>query len=329
MEKETKILILANAGEKIGIGHLMRCKTIAAALEESGASCFFSVPDEKDVSDRAKEADAVLLDSYEVTEEFMEELKQRAPLIYMDDLLAFPYPADMVINYNLYAKKEDYTELYQNAQCPKLLLGTTYTPLRRDFRSMPEKAFPDGIKHVLISTGGSDVTGIMPKLLECLTKTEVSVTPTFHALIGSYSRTKEEVNKKAKQMPSAQLHFQEETDLPALMKETDLAIAAAGTTLHELASAGVPSICFVTADNQIENAKAFSETGAMLYAGDARDEETFLQNVERLLKEAALLSQTELRQISRKLQLLEDGQGADRIAKEILSLIKEKKGGAS
>lgn len=327
MKKEANILILANAGENIGIGHLMRCKTVAAALEEKGARCFFSAPDEGNVTDKAKKADAVLLDSYDVTEEFMETLKQCAPLIYMDDLLAFPYPADLVINYNLYAKREEYEALYKDINCPRLLLGAEYAPLRRDFRTMPEKAFANGIREVLLSTGGSDVTGIMPKLLEQLAKTDAFPALNFHALIGTYSRTKEEAKELAKNLPSVQLHFQEETDLPELMKKTDLAISAAGTTLHELASAGVPVICFVTADNQIENAKAFAETGLMFFAGDSREEEMFLQNVKHLLKESTALSQTKLQEISRGLQTLEDGRGAERIAGGILSLVEEKTGG--
>ncbi|MBO5564678.1 MAG: hypothetical protein J5935_03585 [Lachnospiraceae bacterium] len=323
-ELKTNILILADAGETIGQGHLMRCRSIAAALEQKDARCRFLPPKDTEALTVAEEADVILLDSYGVSAEEMEELKKRAPLVYMDDLLAFPYPADMVINYNLYAKEEAYLDLYWGKPAPRLLLGPRYAPLRDAFREMPKKDFQRGITEVLLSTGGADALQIMPKILRRLLTQERFSDIVFHAVIGTYSQTKEEVLRLAQEYPALQVHLQKDTDFPELMKRCDFAVSAAGTTLHELAAAGVPAICFVTADNQRENALAFSRTDGMDYAGDVIEEETFLKNLEALLAKSRTLTQEELKTCSKTLQSLEDGKGAERIAQEILSLTANK-----
>ena len=54
-------------------------------------------------------------------------------LIYIDDVLFFSYPCDILINYNIYADESRYRTLYRDAVLPELLLGTAYAPLRREF----------------------------------------------------------------------------------------------------------------------------------------------------------------------------------------------------
>ena len=61
-------------------------------------------------------ASAVLLDTYAVDPQSMLRLKKAlhqsgTSLWYLDDLLAFPYPADGVINYSFYADRAAYEKL--------------------------------------------------------------------------------------------------------------------------------------------------------------------------------------------------------------------------
>lgn len=37
-------------------------------------------------------------------------------LVNMDDVLAFPYPCDKLLNYNIYAPEADYKGFYQEAE---------------------------------------------------------------------------------------------------------------------------------------------------------------------------------------------------------------------
>ena len=60
------------------------------------------------------------------------------------------------------------------------------------------------------------------------------------------------------------------TDLSFLMRDCDLAVSAAGTTLYELCALGVPAVSFTMADNQLTAARAFADAGAIPCAGDIR-----------------------------------------------------------
>ena len=124
-------------------------------------------------------ASAVLLDTYAVDPQSMLRLKEAlhqsgTSLWYLDDLLAFPYPADGVINYSFYADRAAYEKLYQesdqNVTCPELLLGPSYVPLREEFRGkreVSEKA-EDSLPSVLLLTGGTDPCHVLAALLEML-----------------------------------------------------------------------------------------------------------------------------------------------------------------
>ena len=47
-----------------------------------------------------KSFSALLIDSYFVTQDFLEALRSMVKTAYIDDLYAFDYPADLVINYD-------------------------------------------------------------------------------------------------------------------------------------------------------------------------------------------------------------------------------------
>ena len=52
----------------------------------------------------------LLIDSYQVTEQYLKSLRQIVKLAYIDDLNAFDYPVDIVINYSIYAEDLDYPQ---------------------------------------------------------------------------------------------------------------------------------------------------------------------------------------------------------------------------
>jgi spore coat polysaccharide biosynthesis predicted glycosyltransferase SpsG len=98
------------------------------------------------------------------------------------------------------------------------------------------------------------------------------------------------------------------------MKEADVAVSAGGSTLYELCAVGTPTITYAIADNQLDNVKQFKNDGLMPYAGDVRHDD-FVSNI---LKYMEAMVQTDYRmEISAKMQMLVDGNGAERIVKEL------------
>lgn len=120
-----------------------------------------------------------------------------------------------------------------------------------------------------------------------------------------------EIIELSKQLSNVRIHFGL-TDLSRVYRLSDLAIFAAGITLYELASYGVPSIAYSMVDNQIHTAEAFDKIGISINIG-ASCQPQFFSNmfsaVHNLINNHLLRKRMSDRAI-----ILIDGYGALRIA---------------
>lgn len=216
----------------------------------------------------------IFIDSYFVTETYLDSLQNYAKIAYMDDLRSFDYNVDLIINYDVIplSKESEYKQAYTKAAT--LLLGAKYTPLRRQFQNQRVSLRPQ-IQNILITTGGSDPFNFSETVLTYLLSQNLCFH--FHVVIGRLFQNTEYLENLAKQYPHVHLHYNV-SDMAALMKKCDYAISAAGTTLYELCALGIPATSFTMADNQMIMAETFAETGAVVYAGDIRDKHNFYPN---------------------------------------------------
>ncbi len=341
------IVFRADGNPEIGSGHIMRCLSIADAFRRKGEQSVFAVADKamrsliegrgytvyvsgtdfKNMMQDAEQtvglihkydARCVIVDSYYVTHAYLAELKNHTKVVYIDDLVSFAYPVDMLINYNIYADATDYQTLYgeQNAVLPTMLLGTKYVPLRSMFRDVPPVEIEETVTDVLISTGGTDHLHLCLQLLKAV-KTDGSIPDlTFHFLIGAMNQDKKEIEKLAEGMSNAVLHYNV-SDMKSLICSCDIAVSAAGSTLYEICACGVPLITYVLADNQYEGAKAFEEKGLALNCGDMRDADNRPGIIINRLRRLSGDMNERLRMHSRMLDMV-DGNGADNIVKMII-----------
>lgn len=255
------------------------------------------------------------LDSYYVTEHYLSAVSAMAKVAYLDDLQLFDYPADLVINYDVIpeSKMPSYKAAYQNAV--HTLLGASYTPLRRQFTDLHTDC-RNRVSHILVTTGGSDPYHFCLKLIEAFRANSSMDLCQLHVVIGRLNEDKDKLHKLAAELPFLQLH-ENVADMASLMASCDLAISAAGTTLYELCAAGVPSVSFCLADNQLTAARAFDEAGAIPFAGDIRC------NCDEVLASAMsfvtyMSENFQKRQAAYEtMRQLVDGKGAVRIAKAL------------
>ena len=155
------LVIRADANKQIGIGHLMRCLAIAQVWRDGGGTVTFAcnqipsamkgrireegeivhIPgapgsqnDSQRVISLAKQVEAawVVVDGYEFGVEYQSALKKAGlKVLFLDDYgHANGYCSDLVLNYNAYAQEN----LYQGASGGRLLIGSRYALLRREFR---------------------------------------------------------------------------------------------------------------------------------------------------------------------------------------------------
>ena len=333
------ILIRADANPHIGSGHVMRCLSIAGALAARGEKVLFVTADhsadamisskgfesaclESQWDDwKAGEGDdliskyqpeMVLIDSYYVTESYLDHLKGTVHTTYMDDLNAAHWNVDYLINYNIFAKVFDYSS-YNNTDT-QLLLMPGYAPLREEFRNLPKHKIGEKAEHVMVSAGGADPLGITGKIIEqiCPHMRDTK----FHFVVGSLNPRIEEIRRQAAENDNVILHINEK-NMSALMKDSDLAVSAAGSTLYELCACGTPTVTYTLADNQLAAAEIFEREGLMLSAGDCREDGEFVDRLAGLISQLSA-DRRKRESLSGAMQQLVDGYGADRIAERLM-----------
>lgn len=303
------IVFRVDGNEKIGIGHIMRCLSIAEALRCRNQEIVFVLSDDRCVSlisqkqfkyeilnenystmdsgmntfikiiDMYKPS-VVVVDSYYVTYDFLSALRSFVIVAYLDDLLLYDYPVDILINYNIYSELNDYRTLYKNSETePKYLLGPKYVPLRSEFTNCSKRNAIRDVKNILVSTGGADPENVATSMLSYIRNNfEKYEKFTFTFVVGSNNQHFERIHSLASELPNVELRVNEK-NMSGLMRKCDLAISAAGSTLYELCVCGVPTITYVLADNQIRAANAFFDRGVMSYIGDVRVEEDYLERM--------------------------------------------------
>ena len=262
----------------------------------------------------------IFVDSYFVTEHYFACLSEFAKVAYMDDLRAFDYKVDLVVNYDVIpsARKQEYELSYTNAGVS--LLGAGYTPLRKQFQKQ-EVSLRSQIKNILITTGGSDPYDFTFTLSDYLLSLELDIE--IHIVVGKIFKNVDSLEELSKQYSSLHLHYNV-SDMASLMKQCDYAVSAAGTTLYELCALGIPTISISMADNQIPMAETFAEADAVPYAGDIRVSTTEeLKNILNQISNLLLTLQKNMENYvkqQKNMHSLVDGNGAVKIAKELCKL---------
>lgn len=329
------VYIRADMNSIIATGHVMRCLSIADAAKSLGEETTFILADNnaKELIEKhghktiilntqwydmdselpvikelagKYQIDRILVDSYQVTENYLYSLSSIMQTFFIDDLNAFFYPVENIICYANYWEKFKHSERYQKSG---LFLGTKYVPLRREFCECGEKIINSQTKILLILSGGTDKYHILGQILE---QVDLKLYSQVNVICGRFDSQYKSM-KSQKEIYSNINFYHNVSDIERFMKEADLAISAGGLTLYELCAVGTPTISYSLADNQLENVRKFHEDGIIDYAGDVRRDDV-AGNIGRYLHMYYSNPKLCLKK-SKKMQKLVDGKGAWRIAK--------------
>ncbi len=256
------------------------------------------------------EGRTILVDSYSAAAEYLQALRSYGRVVLLDDTGNPPRPADVVINYNVFADEKLYAS-WQGEFPTRFYTGSAYIPIREAFCRV-DYTCRDRVENILITTGGGDVDNIAGQILDKIRQEKCC----YHVVTGRYNPHYEELQRLSEE--SGQLYiYHDVKDMAALMSKCDLAITAGGTTVYELCAIGVPFVCFSYAENQ-EPLTEYIGAGRIAGYGGAfhkKPEETLTAiriEVERLRKDYKL----RLAYAKAEKELV-DGKGAARIS-EIL-----------
>ena len=325
-----KVTILTEGGGDTGYGHITRCTSVYQAFEERGIKSQLIVNGDETIENLLKgkyykifnwlddqqllfeildNVNIVLIDSYLADYDLYEKISTLAgTAVYFDDDIRIAYPRGFVVNGAIFAEQM----LYPRRKNVTYLLGTMYTPLRKEFWDVAARATHDNLKTIMVTFGGSDMCNVTPKVQEVLNKTYPYVQKKI--IVTRFFANMSEV-KKLRDKNTELIYEPDAIELKEIMQECDIAISAGGQTLYELARVGVPTIGICIAQNQLQNVNGWSKSGFLEYIGWYNDKDIQSKLIAALEK---MKSYNKRFSCSKKTRELIDGKGSRRVCDTLL-----------
>jgi UDP-2,4-diacetamido-2,4,6-trideoxy-beta-L-altropyranose hydrolase len=331
------LLFRCDASKSIGLGHLVRCSTLAAEAIKNGFKCVMLGPpiefynehyknlyfrwlpltsepnDEKEVLiilDIAKSLNTrkLILDSYRVNDLFQIHLfKNKINWLQFDGAGEKKIWANWVVNAIPNVKKSLYKNKIQNHNC-NLLLGADYAVVREEFKFQLNSLRQKKLEKILIFAGGGNDYGVLLFLI----KSVLSMNKEFNLIVltthlnQGLEALKLWVNANA--TSKVEIHVDPE-NVSSLMRSCQLAVTSAGTITYELNSIGIPMILFAMADNQIKQAKCWESITNTKYLGN------YTTLKKDIVQRAILLEE---KSVDKPVSRIVDGLGAKRIINALM-----------
>jgi UDP-2,4-diacetamido-2,4,6-trideoxy-beta-L-altropyranose hydrolase len=262
------IKIRVDANQQIGVGHLMRCISIAEILkQESIKSTFYLIKkdnsadrllkhykaktcildNQEDFFQHLSANDTVILDGYDFPVEYEREVKNRVKkLITIDDQNNRHYISDVIINHAPGVKASSYScEPYT-----KVFTGLSFCLLRQEFLKAPRRTtIPNKLKTGLLCFGGADIHNKTEEILNRVAKECPKIK--FNIIVGPAYVHMKSIRKFLKAHPSHRLFVNiRASKLVNLIQQSDFAIVSSSTISLECLVLGTPLFIIKTASNQ-------------------------------------------------------------------------------
>lgn len=337
MSNGLTVAFRADASQRLGAGHVMRCLTLAAGLAaRGGRSTFISQTLPPSLASRIRaaghelrefdsavteESDAwqsrewlsdgvewLVVDHYGLGREW--ELAMRGcarRVLVIDDLADRNHDCDLLLDQNFHREPEARYAGRLPAGC-RQLFGPRYSLLRGEFRQAREKVQPRSgeVNRVLVFFGGMDVANTTTTALQALARLP-AVPSVVDVVVGAEHQQLSSIRALCATQGFT-LHVQS-SRMAELMASADASLGAGGSTTWERCCLGVPSFIVVVADNQRELAREAGAAG-LVFAPDPDGEPAiqFGLHLEGFLADAA-----GLRNMSARCLQLVDGRGVARV----------------
>ena len=332
-----RILVRVDAYSDIALGHLNRCINLAVSLEKHGHSVtFLSYNDPttqailskmhfeyklipfkiNDKQSKYKELpqleilsdsmDLLLVDSYNVDQNYFDFLNKCFPVIvYLDDL-GLDFNVDLVINPSCKVTESDY-------KAKKALCGMQYVILGGEYRVGRVVALNTKKRSILVTMGGIDHYDLSSRVIPILEK--ISLEIEVNIVIGPYYENTKSIKTAAKKSRLTINMFENVSNIIPIILKSDIALTAGGFTTYELAAMSTPSVGVALWENQYSNIECLSNKDALIplyYSQGQGFDQELTKALSMLVNDNNLLTD-----ISEKARNAVDGNGANRISQEI------------
>ena len=331
-------IIRADAGERIGVGHVIRCLSLAEAAAIRGRrACLVSRALPEPLAERARasgvelvpaagppgseadgaltaalttDAEAVVVDGYHFGREFRMGLGELPAVIVSieDNLENDAAGFDVIVNQGPHARREEYAD-----RGAIVLLGLSYTLLRREVLELRGSRRPVGpASSAVVVMGGTDVVGAAGPISEAI----VEQTPLDVLVMAGIGTDRSVELEDLAARSAGRISALPFDCLPQALLRADVGVVAAGGTLWEAAALGLPTVAAITADNQ-ERLTETSEVRSFATVHDLRSSVVLDEIVDDVLTLAA--DPERRRRAGAAGSLLFDGRGATRVVDAVLA----------
>ncbi|MGB3547648.1 MAG: UDP-2,4-diacetamido-2,4,6-trideoxy-beta-L-altropyranose hydrolase [Saprospiraceae bacterium] len=326
------VLFRADGHAQMGLGHLIRSAALAEMLRddfhcvlvrrllpqallpemervyaeviESG-SAQEGVPEAADLVELAKKislADSVpivVLDGYHFGTEYQRVIKEAGlKLVCIDDIHAYPFVADVVVNHAP-GVAPFYAALLKNG---RLVSGLDYALLRSPFlraaRESQGKTLTSGpLKNILICLGGSDKLGLSTLIVRQLISNENNYR--LVVVSGAAAAGTAELEKLAEGCPQLNLLRNLSAEaMAAEMARADAAILPASSILYEACALRLPTLSGFYVGNQERIYEGFLAAGLIEGLGDLRETIDYSGALERLESKQTIIRINQLKRLT-------------------------------
>lgn len=323
--KRKKILFRAVGQQKLGMGHIYRCLTLAYKL--IGHDLLFVTDSESTMGIKKLEESFFPMKVVKDMAEYEQVLKEYAPDVVVNDILDTQVEymelvkkyAGRVVNFEDEGPGAQYADAVINAlyehnsrKSNNVYEGFKYFCIRDEFLEEEPKEFSPEVNNIIIIFGGADPADLTGKLYEiCKLLHDKNKEVEFHFITGfAYGRKEEVVS-----IPESNIFVHHNVKrVSEYMGKADLAITSQGRTIYELASMGVPAIVMAQNEREAEHVFAGIQNGFInLGLGERTDAISIVKTIQWLM------DTPNVRREMRQLQLAKEfAKGQERVINLIL-----------
>lgn len=336
-----QVVIRTDSSSLFGLGHLMRCLTLANELRDNGADVLFVCADLPNAQShlaarrgfrviilpaageaedaalfaealRGQKPDWVIVDHYGLGVSWERAVRAKAVRIMAIDDVEREHDCDLLLDQNLSRKARRYEGKIPRS-C-RALLGPSYALLRPQFRNARKRLRrrSGDINNILIFFGGGESFNQLEQALEAALAYRAGGL-VINLIAGGANPRKEVIAVECAKHPNVHYHEAVE-DMAGMMAEADIMLGAGGSVTWERCCLGLPALVAVTGDNQRELVEAVAADGALVNLGWW--EQVFAKGYLDILRR---MNKNMLKTMGETGMTLVDGEGAARVASMLLS----------